>query len=80
MPAEEDYARVSDLADEFGYEGEEKENYISEHMSRKGYKETRGWADPDPDPGADRPKTMFGSKTPAPKREREVQPRSGQYR
>lgn len=51
MPAEEDKIRFSDLADELGLEGEEKDNYIGEHMMRKGYRAVRDWLDPEPQTG-----------------------------
>lgn len=50
MPAQEDHQRFSDMADELGLEDDDRDGFISSAMKRKGYKETRGWADPDPDP------------------------------
>lgn len=51
MPAEDDFGRFSELADELELDGEERDNYIGMHMSKKGYKPVTSWADPDPDDG-----------------------------
>lgn len=75
MPAKEDHERFTSLAEELGIEDDDRENFISSAMERKGYKKRTAWDDPDPDPdkdgkggnrdafGARKPKDGAGGKT-----------------
>lgn len=49
MPAQEDYQRFSELADELEMDDENKEKWVNQAMKRKGYKPVTSWTDPEPE-------------------------------
>lgn len=87
MPAEEDHATISEMADRLGLEGDERDEYITEHMGRLKYRPRTVWDDPedeDGNGGGDNVKPgFFGKKAPAKKtaapRTREVPDRKQPY-
>lgn len=85
MGAAEDKTRFSDIADELGMSGEEKDHYVGEHMLRKGYKAVTDWLDPDPEPTTPPAGSFFstpgGNRPPAKKVAAPATPpaRRGQY-
>lgn len=50
MPAEEDFESLSAMADRLQLEGEDRENYIGQHMVKFGHKPVTSWVDAEPEP------------------------------
>jgi hypothetical protein len=51
MPAEDDYKKFNELADELGYEGKQRDTFINDAMEHKGHISKSVWEDAPP-PGA----------------------------
>lgn len=48
MSAAEDKIRFSELADEMGLDGDDKDDFIGWSMMKKGYQAVTDWMDPEP--------------------------------
>jgi hypothetical protein len=58
-PIDEFHAAVLGWADHLGLEGDEREEYVSFHMDKGGYKKATTWLPPDPDEGGKEGGSMF---------------------
>lgn len=72
MPAEDDFNMFSELAERMGLEDEERENYITQHMKRLGYKMRTAWDEPESGDGNKNELGFFKEKT---RERRTIEPR-----
>lgn len=49
MPAEEDFQRFSELAEEIGLDEKDRDEFIGFFMTRKGYRAIPTWTDGEPE-------------------------------
>jgi len=50
VPAEDDYAKYSEIAAELELDEEEADDFITTAMTKRGYKPVKSWSDPEPEP------------------------------